>query len=176
MASHIELLNEQIGHEYAAHQQYVATAVWYDVQALPALASFFYEQALEERNHAMMIVQYLVDIDAEVAIPGVAAPSVDFDDLVAPVALALEQEKQVSAQFDRLAEVASQERDHKTLFFVQWFLKEQVEEVATMSDLLTVVERGRDQPLLVEEFLARSPFKRSGTADSFQPDIAGPSA
>ena len=172
MSRLIEQLNEQIAHEYAAHQQYVAAAVYYDSEALPQLAGFFYRQALEERTHAMMIVRYLIDIDARVTIPGIQAPKTDFADFVEPVALALEQEQQVSAQFDDLAETAANEKDHKGAFFVQWFLKEQVEEVATMSDLLTVVERGRDQPLLIEEFLARNPFGGGGEG-SFQPAVAG---
>ena len=67
-------LNEQVGHEFAAHQQYVAIAVHYDAETLPRLAAFFYAQALEERNHAMMMVQYLLDSGAEVAVPGTDAP------------------------------------------------------------------------------------------------------
>ncbi len=59
-------LNEQIAHEYAAHQQYVACAVYYDSETLPQLARFFYAQALEERDHAMMMVQYLIDADEKV--------------------------------------------------------------------------------------------------------------
>ena len=70
----VEQLNVQIGHEFAAHQQYVACAVYYDALTMPQMAGFFYAQALEERGHAMMMVQYLVDQDAEVTIPGVAAP------------------------------------------------------------------------------------------------------
>ena len=70
----VSRLNEQIGNEFAAHQQYVAIAVYYDAETLPQLARFFYRQALEERDHAMMMVQYLIDADAEVTIPGVAAP------------------------------------------------------------------------------------------------------
>ena len=62
-------LNEQIGHEYAAHQQYVACAVYYDAETLPQLARFFYRQALEERDHAMMMVQYLVDADERAVDP-----------------------------------------------------------------------------------------------------------
>ena len=168
----IDQLNEQIAHEYAAHQQYVAAAVYYDTEAMPHLAAFFYAQALEERTHAMMIVQYLIDIDARVTIPGIDPPKTDFADLAEPVALALEQERQVSDQFDALAETALAEKDHKGANFLQWFLKEQVEEVATMSDLLTVVERGRDQPLLIEQFLASNPFG-GGDEGSFQPAIAG---
>ena len=60
----VDKLNEQIAYEYGAHQQYVANAVWFDAQTLPRLAAFFYAQALEERGHAMMMVQYLLDSDA----------------------------------------------------------------------------------------------------------------
>ena len=172
MSRLVEQLNEQVAHEYAAHQQYVAAAVYYDTEAMPGLAAFFYQQAIEERTHAMMIVQYLIDIDAPVTIPGIDAPKTDFADLTEPVALALEQERKVSDQFDALAETALAEKDHKGANFLQWFLKEQVEEVSTMSDLLTVVERGRDQPLLIEEFLARSPFGGGGE-DSVAPAVAG---
>ena len=55
----------------------MAIAVHYDAETLPQLARFFYRQALEERDHAMMMVQYLIDADADVAIPGVAAPQDD---------------------------------------------------------------------------------------------------
>src|SRR3954466_12599689 len=126
----VSLLNEQIAHEYAAHQQYVACAVYYDAETLPQLARFFYAQALEERDHAMMMVQYLLDADAEVVIPGVAAPQVAFSDVVAPVALALEQERRVSEQINELAATAREERDFTSEQFMQWFIKEQVEEVA----------------------------------------------
>ena len=100
-ARFVERLNEQIGYEFAASQQYIANAVYYDAQTLPRLAAFFYAQAVEERNHAMMMVRYLLDADAHVAIPGVAAPETEFADIVAPVALALEQEKRVSDQIAR---------------------------------------------------------------------------
>src|SRR3954469_20513922 len=91
-------LNEQIGHEFGASRQYVAAAVHYDSETLPRLAAFFYVQALEERQHALMMVQYLLDADAPVAVPGVDAPQTAFEDLTAPVRLALEQEKRVSDQ------------------------------------------------------------------------------
>src|SRR5215469_7163542 len=102
----VERLNEQIANEFAAHQQYIANAVYYDAQTLPRLAEFFYAQALEERNHAMMMVRYLLDADAVVQIPGVTAPETEFGDIVAPVALAFEQEKRVSDQIAALAAVA----------------------------------------------------------------------
>src|SRR5689334_24623141 len=99
-AAFVDRLNEQVGHEFAAHQQYVACAVYYDGETLPQLAAFFYRQALEERDHAMMMVQYLLDADAPVTIPGVTAPLTSFGDIVEPVALALEQERRVSDQIN----------------------------------------------------------------------------
>ena len=70
-ARFVERLNEQIAYEFAASQQYIANAVYYDAQTLPRLAAFFYAQAVEERNHAMMMVKYLLDADARVTIPAV---------------------------------------------------------------------------------------------------------
>ena len=148
-------LNEQIANEFAAHQQYVACAVHYDGETLPQLAAFFYRQALEERGHAMMMVQYLLDADADVVIPGVAAPQGAFSDIVAPVALALSQERRVTEQINALAATARSENDFTSEQFVQWFIKEQVEEVATMSDLLRVVQRSQDDPMEIENYLAR---------------------
>jgi ferritin len=148
-------LNEQIGHEFAAHQQYVAIAVHYDAETLPQLARFFYRQALEERDHAMMMVQYLVDADEPAVVPGVAAPQVEFGEMVSPVALALAQEKRVTEQINGLAALARQEGDYSSEQFMQWFIKEQIEEVATMSDLLRVVERSQDRPMDIEDYLAR---------------------
>ena len=151
----IDRLNEQISNEFAASQQYIANAVYYDAQTLPRLAAFFYAQAVEERNHAMMMVQYLLDADAEVQIPGIGEPEGQFADLVAPVALALEQERRVSDQIAALMGVAREESDFLSEQFVQWFLKEQVEEVATMSSLLAVVQRSIENPMLAEDYLAR---------------------
>src|SRR3954462_4959931 len=168
-------LNEQIAHEYAAHQQYVACAVYYDSETLPQLARFFYRQALEERDHAMMMVQYLIDRDEAVVIPGVAAPQGEFGDIVAPVALALAQEKRVSDQINQLAALARSENDYTSEQFMQWFIKEQVEEVATMSDLLRVVERSADDPMEVETWMARE-HPAAGGEDLTAPRTAGADA
>ena len=168
----VALLNEQIAHEYAAHQQYVACAVYYDAETLPQLARFFYAQALEERDHAMMMVQYLIDSDERVVIPGVTAPKVDFGDVVEPVALALAQEKRVTQQINALAGCARSESDYTSEQFMQWFIKEQVEEVATMSDLLRVVERSKHDPMDVEDYLARE-HPGGGGSDPTAPTPAG---
>lgn len=157
MARFPEALNEQIGRELAASQQYVAIAVHYDAETLPQLAAHFYRQALEERNHAMMLVQYLLDADETVRMPGVQAPQTEFADDISPVQLALEQERQVTEQIVALAQLARDEGDLVGENFLSWFLDEQREEVASMSSLLALVERAQGSSiLLVEEHLARN--------------------
>jgi bacterioferritin B len=172
MPTFADALKEQIAYEFAASQQYIAIATYYDAQTLPQLAAHFYRQAVEERNHAMMMVQYLLDADAEVVVPGVDAPQTRFEDAVAPVALALEQEKRVTAQIVELVKLARDESELVGEQFLHWFLTEQREEVASMSTLLAVVERGRDNLLQVEEHLARA----QATPSEGGPDLTAPPA
>ena len=164
-------LNAQIGNELSAHNQYLAVAVHYDALTMPQMAAFFYGQALEERDHAMMMVQYLLDTDADVVIPGVESPVGSFDGVVAPVELALTQEKRVTEQINGLLRTAREEGDFASEQFMQWFIKEQVEEVATMSDLLAVVKRNADDIDDIEDYVAR---EQSGEgSDATAPRIAG---
>jgi ferritin len=164
-------LNEQIGHELAAHNQYLSCAVHYDALTMPQMAAFFYGQAREERAHALMMVQYLLDTDVPVQIPGVEAPVPSFDGVVAPVELALAQERRVAEQIDELLRIAREEGDFASEQFMQWFIKEQVEEVATMSDLLAVVRRNTDDVENIEEYVARE--QGGAESDAGAPRVAG---
>jgi ferritin len=166
-------MNQQVANEFAASQQYVAIAVYYDSETLPLLAAHFYRQAVEERNHAMMLVQYLLDADHEVAIPGVEVPQTSFTDAAAPVALALDQEKRVTQQISALVALAREEGDLVGEQFLHWFLQEQREEVSSMSDLLSVVRRAGDNLLLVEDFLSRNQVGDAGAVDASAPPAAG---
>ena len=139
-------LNEQISNEFAASQQYVGAAVYYDAETLPRLAAFFYRQALEEREHAMMMIRYLLDVGEQVQIPDVKSVSTTYADGSEPVKIALEQEKRVSDEIFSLFELARELKDYRAEQFLQWFVKEQVEEVSLMDDLLNVVERSQRQP------------------------------
>jgi bacterioferritin B len=170
--SFADALNEQISNEFAAHQQYVAAAVYYDAETLPRLAAFFYRQALEEREHAMMMIKYLLDVSEEVRIPDIKAQRTSFDDGAAPVQMALEQEKRVSEEIFALFELARDLKDYRAEQFLQWFVKEQVEEVALMSDLLNVVERSKDNLLLAEDYIAREKLGEEGS-DPTSPPTAG---
>jgi ferritin len=164
-------LNAQIGNELASHNQYLACAVHYDALTLPQMAAFFYRQAAEEREHALMMVQYLLDTDAPVEFPAVPPVVNRFEDVVAPVALALEQEKRVTDQVNDLYRIAREEIDFASEQFMGWFIREQVEEVATMSDLLAVVTRNQDDVEQIEEYVARN--LGAGGTDPTAPAVAG---
>ena len=101
-----DALNEQISNEFAASQQYVGAAVYYDAETLPRLAAFFYRQAVEERNHAMIMVQYLLDTDERVQIPDIKSQQTRYDDVAGPVRMALEQEKRVTEEINDLFKLA----------------------------------------------------------------------
>src|SRR5262245_55633161 len=169
-----EAVNGQIAYEFGASQQYIAIAVYYDAETLPALAAHFYRQAVEERNHAMMLVQYLLDADEKVEIPGIEAPKTEFGDAVEPVALALEQERRVTEQIAALVALAREENELVGEQFLHWFLQEQREEVSSMSALLAVVRRAAESNLLLaEEFLSRAQVGDQGAVDVAAPPAAG---
>jgi len=151
----VDALNAQIAREFAAAHQYVAIGTYYAAETYPQLAAYFYEQAEEEREHAMKMVNYLVDRGAQPDIGAIDAPRKSFGDHVEPIEAALEQEKSVTVRISELFEIARETRDYQSEQFVQWFLEEQVEEEAAMGDLLAVAERTRTIPMLLEEYLAR---------------------
>lgn len=172
MTTFTELLEAQIGNEFNASQQYVAMAVFFDGEDLPQLARHFYAQSVEERNHAMMLVQYMLDRDMPVRIPGVGAVRNDFASVVEPIELALEQERQVTRQIEALFAAARAEGDALGEQFMLWFLKEQVEEVASMSTLLTVARRAENL-FDLENFMAREQVGDGGGSDAGAPEAAG---
>ena len=151
----VDALNDQIAKEFAAAHQYVAIGAYYAGETYPRLSAFFYAQAEEEREHAMKMVNYLLDQNAQPDLAEIAAPLTTFPDHVSPIRHALAQEQQVTVAISGLFEIARETRDYTSEQFLQWFLEEQVEEESSMQDLLTVAERTQQIPMLLEEYLAR---------------------
>ena len=168
----VQLLAEQVRQEFTASQQYVAIAVWFDAHDLPRLAAHFYAQSVEERNHGMMMVQYMLDRDWAVTIPGVDEVRNEFSKPVEPIAVALEQEKAVTSQIEAMFRAARSEGDVLAEQFMLWFLKEQVEEVASMTTLLNVAQRAINDWFDVETYLAREDVGDGGN-DASAPAAAG---
>ena len=120
----------------------------------------------------MIMIRYLLDTDEEVHIPDIKAQETSYSDGVAPVKMALEQERRVGAEIYALFELARDLKDYRAEQFMQWFVKEQVEEVALMNDLLNVVERSKDNLLLAEDYIARENPGEDGS-DPTAPPPAG---
>jgi ferritin len=151
----VEALNEQIGREFTAAHQYTAIGAYYERLTFPRLAKFFFDQAEEERGHAMRMVNYLNDTGSELRLGQIAAPKNEFSDHVEPIRLSLEHEKKVTISIAKLYEIARETNDYASESFMQWFVDEQVEEEASIGALVDVAERVRDYPMMLEEFLAR---------------------
>jgi bacterioferritin B len=151
----VDALNDQIAMEFAAAHQYTAIAAYYADKTWPQLAAFFYKQADEEREHALKMVNYLLDTNSPVNLRGVDEPRQQFDDHIAPIRLALEQEQKVTVSISALVGAARETNDYRSEQFLDWFLQEQTEEESSMSDLLDVAERTATVPMLLEEYLAR---------------------
>ena len=151
-----ERFNQQVGNEMGASMQYISIAAYFDHEGLGGLARFFYRQSEEEREHAMKFVNFVVDAGGPLRIPEISAPRTDFDSARAAVQAALDWEKEVTSQIYALVDVAKEESNYIALRFLDWFVDEQFEEVTTMDELLSVVERaGEGNLLAVEEYLSR---------------------
>ena len=146
------LLIEQVGSELRAHQFYLAVSIWFDRQSLKRWAKLWHDQSVEEAGHASKIMEFLVDNDVDFDLPALKASSTRFASAAAAVEQTLEAERAVTKQFNKLAEAATEELDHRSFQFVQWFIEEQVEEERTAQGLLDLVNSGinlyQAEPLL----------------------------
>lgn len=168
----IDALNAQVAREFAAAHQYTAIGTYYAGETFPRLAEFFYEQASEEREHAMKMVDYLLATESPVDFGGIDAPATRFEDHIAPIRLALDNERDVTVHISELFSIARETNDFRSEQFLHWFLEEQREEVSSMDALLRTVERASGSNiLLVEEYLARNAGGDQGVSQA--PPAAG---
>lgn len=158
----VDAINAQIGRELAASLQYVAIAAHFGAENLPELAFYFYNQAEEEKEHAMKFVRHVVEAGGRVTIPAVGAPKDRFNSAEEVVKVSLDWEVEVTKQIYALVDQAGQEGNYITHHFLQWYVDEQLEEVSSMDQLLSVVQRAGPQLLLVEDYLARTGHPEKG--------------
>ena len=163
-------INTQVGNEFGACLQYVAIGAYFGAENLPELSKHFHKQALEEKDHALRLVNFVVDAGARVVIPAIPAPKSAFKSAEEAVQLSLDWEETVTKQINGLVDLSIKENDHLTRNSLQWFVNEQLEEVSTMETLLSIVRRAGEAGLLfVEDYLAR----RGGIAPASSTAKAG---
>lgn len=160
-------LNEQVGNELGASNQYIAVASYFDAEGLPTLSAHFFKQASEERDHAMRFVRFVLDAGGELRIPAIPAPRATFKSAADAVKLALDSELRVTAQINAIVDLAIKDRDHLSKNALEWFVNEQREEVSSMDTLLRMVKRAGEPGLFfVENFLLQGGLAEADTADA----------
>jgi bacterioferritin B len=137
-----KLLIEQIGHELRAHQLYLGMSLYFQRQSLNRWGKLFHDQSTEEAGHATKIMDFLTDNEIDFDLPALRAATTRFGSASELLRRALDNERQVSAQFQEMAKTALDEGDHTAHQFLLWFIEEQVEEERKVQGLIDLVESG----------------------------------
>ncbi len=135
-----KLLNEQINKELYSAYLYLDMANYYSVESLDGFENWFYVQAQEERDHAMLMRTYLLNNEESIKLTAIAMPDVAFTDYKKPLTAALEHEYTVTASINNIYAAAYAVKDFRTMQFLDWFVKEQGEEEKNTSDLIKKYE------------------------------------
>lgn len=144
-------INAQIGNEFGASMQYLSIASHFHAQKLTLLSKLFFEQAEEEKTHAMKFVHYILDTQGDLQIPAIATPKPKFASAEEAVKAALAWETEVTEQIKALMDLAVSQNDYLAQNFLQWFIDEQLEEINKMDQLLSVIQRAGEKNLLMVE-------------------------
>jgi len=143
--------NQQIGHELGASLQYLSIAGHFERQKLKLLAKLFFQQAEEERQHALKFMHYVLDTQGDLEIPPIPAPVAGFASAEAAAQAALTWEQEVTGQIKRLMDLAVSQNDYLAQSFLQSFIDEQLEEVMKMDQIVSVIRRSGERNLLMVE-------------------------
>jgi ferritin len=141
-----EALNQQIGLEGYASFLYLSMASWCDHEGLEGCAQFMHRQSDEERQHMLKIFHYLSEVDAHALTPAIQQPPHSFDSIQALFRQVYEHEQKVTASINKLVSLATEEQDHGTHHFLQWYVEEQREEEALMRNILDKLKLIGDGP------------------------------
>jgi ferritin len=133
-------LNKQIEIEFGASQLYRAAAVWCDYNGLFNLSKFLDKHAGEEMGHMDKVKEYLLDRNCLPVIPAVPQPITQFTDILDVIRKAYEHEKFVTSTYVSLADDTISSKDFVTFTFIQWYLKEQIEEEVIFANLIDRIE------------------------------------
>lgn len=130
------MLNEQVNMEWYSAYLYLDIYGYYMDQNLNGFGNWFYVQTQEERDHAMLFVKYLLNNDEKVILQDVKAPNMTFNDFREPSNAAFEHEKNVTASINKIYAAAYEQKDFRTMQFLDWFVKEQGEEEKNTEDIV----------------------------------------
>ncbi len=154
-----ELLNDQINKELYSAYLYLDFSIYYDREGLDGFSNWYKIQAQEERDHAMLILQYLQNNSENIELLPVAKPDKEPKSLMDPLEMALEHERYVTSLINNIYGEAYSVKDFRTMQFLDWFVKEQLEEEKNSEDMISKMKLfGNDSKglyMLDAEYAAR---------------------
>lgn len=154
-----ELLNDQINKELYSAYLYLDFSNYFEEAGLDGFANWYYIQAQEERDHAMLFYKYLQNENMKVTLKAIDKPDKELTSHMAVLEAGLEHEKLVTSLINNIYAEAYEARDFRTMQFLDWFVKEQGEEETNANDMITKMELfGTDAKglyMLNQELLAR---------------------
>ncbi len=155
-----EALNRQINAELFSSYLYLSMAAYFESAGLGGMAGWMQVQAAEEQNHAMRLFAFVNERDGRVLLDAIDKPKADWSAPLEAFQEAYQHEQKVTALINDLVDLATGEKDHATVSFLQWFVNEQVEEEATaraICDKLKLVGDNGPALLMMDAELARRP-------------------
>lgn len=135
-----ELLNTQINKEFYSAYLYLDFAVYYEEQGLKGFANWYMVQAQEERDHAMLFLQYMQNNGCKVDLEVIDKPDKEFHGYGEPLRAGYEHEQYVTGLIHTIYAAANDVKDFRTMQFLDWFVKEQGEEETNAEELIKKFE------------------------------------
>jgi ferritin len=148
-----DAINQQVGNEFGASLEYLQIASYFESEDMLKLSQIFFDQADEERDHAMKLLNYILDTGGDVVIPAIPQPKAGFDSPADAVQTALTWEETVTKQINNLMDIAVSEKDYIAQEFLAWFVNEQLEEISKMSTILNIIKRSENNMLMAETYI-----------------------
>ena len=135
-----KLINEQINKELYSAYLYLDFSIFYEAQGLDGFANWYMIQAQEERDHAMLFLKFLQNNGEKVTLDLVDKPDKKLETLMDPLKFGLEHEKYVTNLINDIYGAAYEVKDFRTMQFLDWFVKEQLEEEKNADDMIKKME------------------------------------
>ena len=135
-----KLLNEQINKELYSAYLYLDFSIFYEAEGLDGFANWYMIQAQEERDHAMLMLQYLQNNGEKITLDAVAKPDKELKTLMDPLKFGFEHEQYVTSLINDIYDAAYSVKDFRTMQFLDWFVKEQLEEEKNADDMIKKME------------------------------------
>jgi ferritin len=129
-------LNDQTRKEFYSHYLYLSMAAYFESINLRGFAHWMRIQAKEEEEHAMKFFEHIIERQGKVVLEAIDAPTAKWKTPKDIFEDAYNHERKVTESINKIVELAESEKDHATAIFLQWFVKEQVEEEASANEIL----------------------------------------